>query len=178
MFTRTSRHSARLGRSPRNGYDTAMIESADNPGVRFPPPALYVVAVLGGYLMNRRWRLPIANGVPVRVVASALIVAWALLTVSSIGNFRRFRTSIVPVRPATSLVVSGPYRFTRNPMYVGLAILTVALSLFMNSWWPILLLVPVLILVQVLVIAPEERYLERRFGADYVIYTHRVRRWL
>ena len=78
----------------------------------------------------------------------------------------------------TALVISGPYRFTRNPMYVGLAALAVALSLFLDTWWTIVLLMPVLLVVRVVVIAPEERYLQRHFGADYVAYTQRVRRWL
>jgi protein-S-isoprenylcysteine O-methyltransferase Ste14 len=59
-----------------------------------------------------------------------------------------------------------------------LAMLTIALGLFMGTWWPVVLLLPVLVVVRVLVIAPEERYLERRFGADYIRYTERVRRWL
>jgi protein-S-isoprenylcysteine O-methyltransferase Ste14 len=63
-------------------------------------------------------------------------------------------------------------------MYVGLAVLTVALGLFMENWWPIVLLIPVLFVVRVFVIAPEERYLQRRFGAEYVDYSRRVRRWL
>jgi protein-S-isoprenylcysteine O-methyltransferase Ste14 len=62
-------------------------------------------------------------------------------------------------------------------MYVGMALLTVALGLFMDTWWPILLLLPVLLAVRVFVIAREERYLERRFGAEYVRYMQRVRRW-
>ena len=84
----------------------------------------------------------------------------------------------MPIRQAAALVLSGPYRFTRNPMYVALAALTAALGLFMDSWWPIALLIPVLVIVRVFVIAPEERYLKRRFGDDYVRYTQRVRRWL
>jgi protein-S-isoprenylcysteine O-methyltransferase Ste14 len=152
--------------------------SADNAGVRVPPPALYALAVLGGYLLNRRWPLPVGETRLVSALAWALTAVWLALTVSSIGNFRRSRTSIVPVRPASALVVAGPYRFTRNPMYVGLAALTAALGLFMGSWWQIVLLLPVLAIVRVFVIAREERYLERRFGEDYVRYTHRVRRWL
>ena len=153
-------------------------ESPDNPGVRVPPPALYALAVIGGYVLNRRWPLPVGDAVFITIVAWALTLAWLALTVSSIGNFRRARTSMIPVRPATALVIAGPYRFTRNPMYVGLAALTVALALFMNAWWPIVLLVPVLVIVRRFVIAPEERYLQRRFGADYVAYMHRVRRWV
>jgi protein-S-isoprenylcysteine O-methyltransferase Ste14 len=155
-----------------------MAENADNAGVRFPPPALYALAVLAGYVANLRWSLPIGGGAFATMVAWSLIVVWLALTISSIGTFRRSRTSIVPIRPATTLVISGPYRFTRNPMYLGLAALTIALGLFMNSWWPIAFVVPVLLIVRLFVIAPEERYLTRRFGADYVAYMRRVRRWI
>ena len=155
-----------------------MSQPQDNPGVRVPPPALYALALLGGYVINRWWPLPVGDGVWPHALAWALVVLWLLVTVISIGNFRRWRTSIVPVRPATALVISGPYRFTRNPMYVGLTALTVALSLFLDTWWAMVLLMPVLLVVRVFVIAPEERYLQRRFGADYVAYTQRVRRWL
>jgi protein-S-isoprenylcysteine O-methyltransferase Ste14 len=151
---------------------------ADNPGVRLPPAVLYVVAVVGGYMLNRRWPLRIGQHDIVQVAAWALTIAWLGLTIASVGKFWRARTSMVPIRPATVLVISGPYRFTRNPMYVGLALLTIALGLFADSWWPIVLLLPVLWVIDRFVIAREERYLTRRFGADYVTYTERVRRWL
>jgi len=143
-----------------------------------PPPVLYALAVLAGYFLNRRWPLPIGGGASAQAFAWLLAGGWLGLSAWSIGNFRRSRTSIVPIRPATTLVIAGPYRFTRNPMYVSLAALTVALGLFLDTWWPIVLLVPVLFVVRTFVIAPEERYLERRFGADYVAYAQRVRRWL
>ncbi|MEP7246431.1 MAG: isoprenylcysteine carboxylmethyltransferase family protein [Gammaproteobacteria bacterium] len=155
-----------------------MAEVPDNAGVRVPPPALYALAVIGGYALNRRWPLPVGEGTAITMLAGALTLGCLALMASSIVNFRRSKTSIVPVRPATTLVIAGPYRFTRNPMYVGLAALTVALALFMNSWWPIVLLIPVLLVVRVFVIAPEERYLQRRFGADYVAYMRQVRRWV
>jgi protein-S-isoprenylcysteine O-methyltransferase Ste14 len=155
-----------------------MTARLDSPGVRVPPPALYAVAVLGGYLLNRRWPLPVGDSGLVQGLAWVLTLACLALTVSSIGRFWRSRTSIVPIRPATTLVIAGPYRFTRNPMYVGLAALTIALGFFINSWWPTVLLLPVLLLVRRFVIAPEERYLERRFGAEYAAYRQRVRRWL
>ena len=155
-----------------------MGDARDNPGVRFPPPLLYALAVIGGSVLNRLWPLPVGQSVFIKALASALTFASLALAVSSIGNFRRSRTSILPVRPATALVIAGPYRFTRNPMYVGMAALTVALALFLDTWWVIVLLVPVLLVVRLFVIAPEERYLRRRFGADYVAYMRRVRRWL
>jgi protein-S-isoprenylcysteine O-methyltransferase Ste14 len=155
-----------------------MADRPDNPRVRFPPPLLYALAVLGGYVLNRQWPLPVGGAAFLKLLAWALTFASLALAVSSIANFLRSRTSIVPVRPATALVIAGPYRFTRNPMYVAMAALTVALALFINTWWVILLLVPVLLVVRWFVIAPEERYLRRRFGADYVAYMRRVRRWV
>jgi protein-S-isoprenylcysteine O-methyltransferase Ste14 len=150
----------------------------DSPGVRFPPPLLYVAAVLVGIWLERLWPVPIPRTPLVIAVGMALTGGWLALAVPSILRFWRSNTSIIPVRPAQALVVSGYYRFSRNPMYVSLALLTAAFGCFLGTWWPIVLLIPTLVLVQVLVIIPEERYLERRFGADYVAYTRRVRRWI
>ena len=107
-----------------------------------------------------------------------LVACWALLAGTAIGLFRRRDTSMITFRPASALVIAGPYRFTRNPMYVSLALLTLAFALFLNTWWVVVLLVPALVAVQQVVIVPEEKYLRRRFGADYEAYTRQVRRWL
>jgi protein-S-isoprenylcysteine O-methyltransferase Ste14 len=155
-----------------------MAPRSDNPGVWFPPPLWYLLAVLVGVLLNRRWPLPVAEG-PLTIVAGICFVAgWMALAFASIGRFRRSKTTIVPIRPAEALVLSGPYRYTRNPMYVSLALLTIACGLLLETWWPIVLLVPALALVQRFVILREERYLRRRFGAEYEAYAQRVRRWL
>src|SRR3954468_5241315 len=151
---------------------------ADSPGVRVPPPALYMLGVLGGYALNRRWPLPLGDSAFVQVLAWGLTAAAVALAVSGVRTFRRSRTSIVPIRPATALVIAGPYRFTRNPMYVAMAAMTIAAGLLVNSWWVMFLLVLVLLIVRVFVIGPEERYLQRQFGADYVAYTNQVRRWV
>jgi protein-S-isoprenylcysteine O-methyltransferase Ste14 len=155
-----------------------MSERPDNPGVLFPPPFLYVAAVIAGALLDRRWRLSIGADTIRETIAVLLLAASAVLFFSSFRSFWRKRTSMIPVRPATALVSTGLYRVTRNPMYVGLALLTVAMGLFLDTWWPILLLIPTLICVQQFVIVPEERYLRRRFGAEYDAYTRQVRRWL
>ena len=155
-----------------------MTAPSDNPGVKFPPPLLYAAAVIGGIFLDHRWFLPIGSGMWREVVGSALVGLWAVLTATSVGRFLLARTSILPMRPASTFIQSGPYRFTRNPMYVGLALLTISFGLFFNTYWPIVLLVPVLLLIQRFVILPEERYLRRRFGADYEAYTRKVRRWL
>src|SRR5688572_28523768 len=117
-----------------------MTDRSDNPGVRIPPPLFYGAAVIGGWLLNRRWPLPL-RGDPAHVAIGWLLVAASVgLMFPSVRLFWRRRTSILPIRPATALVVEGPYRFTRNPMYVGMAMLTVAFGLLLNTWWPMLLL--------------------------------------
>jgi protein-S-isoprenylcysteine O-methyltransferase Ste14 len=136
------------------------------------------MAVLAGYFLDRRWPLALPRNPLVTLVAIILIVGSIMLALDSIRRFFRSRTSIVPIRPAAALVLSGPYRFTRNPMYLSLALLTIACGMLLGSWWPILLLAPTLVSIRQFVILPEERYLRRRFGAEYELYTRRVRRWV
>ena len=155
-----------------------MTAQSDHAGVWFPPPFWYALAVLGGVLLDRRWPLPVAGGPLITVVGAVCVLGWMALAIDSIGRFRRSKTSIVPIRPAEALVLSGAYRYTRNPMYVSLALLTIGCGLLLATWWPIVLLLPTLVIVQLFVILPEERYLRRRFGTAYEAYTRRVRRWL
>ncbi len=152
--------------------------SAVSPGVRVPPPLLYGGAVVAGWLLDRQTPLPIGGGRGRTLLAWALVAGWAALALSAIGLFRRRRTSMLPFRPASALVVAGPYRLSRNPMYVSLTLLAAAFALFLNTWWIVVLQVPTLLAVQRFVIVPEEQYLRRRFGAEYDAYTRRVRRWL
>jgi protein-S-isoprenylcysteine O-methyltransferase Ste14 len=151
---------------------------SDSPGVWFPPPLWYALAVLIGFVLDRRWPLPITAGPLTTIAGVVFVVGWIAIAFPSIGRFRRSKTSIVPIRPADALVLSGPYNYTRNPMYVSLALLTIACGLFLATWWPLILLVPTLAIVQQFVILPEERYLRRRFGNEYEAYARRVRRWL
>ena len=92
--------------------------------------------------------------------------------------FFRARTHLIPNRPANALVMAGPYRFTRNPMYVSLTAVYLGVCVLMLSLWALLLLPLVLMVIYTKVIAPEEAYLERRFGGEYAHYRKRVRRWL
>jgi protein-S-isoprenylcysteine O-methyltransferase Ste14 len=104
-------------------------------------------------------------------------LALLMLTVALI-TFLRHRTGIYPNQPATVIVRSGLYRFSRNPMYVALAILYVGIVLLTNLLWPLLLLPLVLLVLQKAVIAREERYLKEAFGESYEQYCRQVRRWI
>jgi len=155
-----------------------MQTSSDSPGVHVPPPLFYASAVLAGWLLDGRWPLPITVSPARTALAWVSVTSWAVLAASAIGLFRRRQTSMIPFRPATALVTTGPYAFTRNPMYGSLALLTLAFALFLNTWWIVVLLIPALVVVQQFVIVREEGYLRRRFGAEYDEYARRVRRWL
>jgi protein-S-isoprenylcysteine O-methyltransferase Ste14 len=156
-----------------------MNDRPDTPGVRVPPPLFFALAVLGGWLLDRGWRpLPVGGDGTRVVMAWLLIAAFVLLMGSGVQSLWRRHTSMLPFRPATTMVIEGPYRLTRNPMYVGMALLTVAFGLLLNTWWPMLLLPAAIMALQRFVIVREERYLRRRFGAAYEEYTRRVRRWL
>ncbi len=87
-------------------------------------------------------------------------------------------TNISPRKPATTLVDSGPYRFSRNPLYVAMTLLFIGLTLLINSWWGVVLLVPVILLLHFGVVCREERYPERKFGEEYNRYRSRVRRYV
>ena len=84
----------------------------------------------------------------------------------------------MPGRPSTALVTYGPYKITRNPMYIGFILVYFGLAIIMTSVWILLLLIPVFVILQRGVVVPEEEYLERRFGATYRRYKARVPRWL
>ena len=154
---------------------------ADSPGIRFPPPLVYVAPMALGFLFHRAW--PVGIGpTPIRpmivMVGWALIALWASIQLPAYYLFYRARTSLMPSQPATMVVEVGPYRWSRNPMYVGLTVLSIGVAFVFNALWPLVLL-PVAVLVTDRYIIPrEEQYLERAFGDGYREYRNRVRRWL
>ena len=155
-------------------------KSPAHAGVVFPPPLLYVIGLLAGRLLDQWRRLAITSGPStVRTAGAVLGVAlWLAIFLSAWATFRRVRTTLIPNRPANALATGGPYRWTRNPMYVSLVALYLGVALLMNSWWPVVLLPLVIVLVDRLVIAREERYLAAAFGGEYDRYRARVRRWV
>lgn len=144
-----------------------------------PPPPLFIVPFIASLRLGRL--LPFDFGAaesPARVVGIALIVAALGLLGLAPALFAWRRTTIVPHRSSQSLVTDGPYRITRNPMYLGLTLLYVGASLFANSVWPLVALGLPLWVMQSKTIPFEEANLERVFGDSYRSYCQRVRRWI
>jgi len=152
-----------------------------HPGVHYPPPILFVAGFFLGTFLERRWPTTVH---PEALRPVAVVVAWGLVAVSTAlvlwagATFARHRTAVYPNLPARRLVTGGPYRYSRNPMYVGLTVLYLAGVLWLDTLWPLLLLPLVLALLQRAVIRREERYLAAAFGDDYREFRRSVPRWL
>lgn len=157
--------------------------SPKNPGVKVPPPFLFLLGLgLAWLLETRLKRIRVASSIPIahalEILGVALLAAGLLLMLWGLLTFARARTAILPIRPATHIVDHGPYRFTRNPMYTGMATAYLGGTFIMNSAWAIILLPFVMFTLYHLVIKREEYYLSSAFPTEYSEYTKRVRRWL
>ena len=164
----------------------------DTPGVIAPPPLIYLGFLLAGWGLSVLGARPeaaaaglgwLATGVGLdlelrRGLALVLIVGGLFLDGMAAGLFRRRGTAVEPWKPSTVLVHEGPYRFSRNPIYVGFAVTYAGLAVGMDSALALFLLLPCLAVVDQFVIQREERYLAAKFGADYDAYRRKVRRWL
>ena len=142
------------------------------------PPVYFLAAIILMVLLDRvlpMWRW---HWVPGRWLGIALVVAGLSLTLASARLFRRRKTAIKPFEQSSVLVVEGPYRVSRNPMYVGLSIVLAGIGLLLESFAP-LVVIPVFVgVIRTRFIAAEEQMLAQQFGDAYAEYRSRVRRWL
>lgn len=152
----------------------------DTPGVIAPPPFIFLVFLVAGWGLDQWLATPAfpVDDMVRKGAALALIIGGLVLEFWASGLFQKAGTNVVPYRPATALVTEGPYRFSRNPMYVGFAITYLGLALGLESAIAVALLLPCLFVMNWGVIGREERYLEARFGKAYLDYKAKVRRWL
>jgi protein-S-isoprenylcysteine O-methyltransferase Ste14 len=112
------------------------------------------------------------------VIGGCIVIALGIaLNGSGFITFLRHRTAILPIRSAARLVTTGPYRYSRNPMYVGMAVVYIGIVILTNIAWPLVFLPVVLVALTYLVIRREERYLRGAFDSEYREYSSRVRRW-
>jgi protein-S-isoprenylcysteine O-methyltransferase Ste14 len=152
--------------------------SEDIAGVIAPPPLIYLAGLIAGFALEA-------------VLPGADLPAWvewgagALLVLAGLGLlawfntlFSRKGTAVEPWKPTTAIVTTGPYRFTRNPAYLGMALTYVGIAVLSSALWVLVPLPFVIAVIDRGVIAREERYLERRFGEEYLAYRRGVRRWV
>jgi len=152
----------------------------DTAGVIAPPPFIFAIFLAVGWGIDQALGAgPIAGqAMWQKVVAVALIAAGLGIEMWAAGLFHRAGTAAMPQKPSTALVTDGPFRFSRNPMYLGFALTYLGLGFGLNTPIGIGLLLPCMIVVTWGVVLREERYLEAKFGQPYRDYKARVRRWL
>jgi protein-S-isoprenylcysteine O-methyltransferase Ste14 len=142
----------------------------------------YLVGFLAGWVIDRWIGGPVVPPdapLNARFVPAGILIAVGLsLGLSAIWAIKRAGSAVAPMRPTTALVTSGPFRWSRNPIYLGLALCSAGVAVGLNLLWPLLLLPIVIWVVRRWVIAREEQYLERAFGREYRRYRERVPRWL
>jgi protein-S-isoprenylcysteine O-methyltransferase Ste14 len=140
-----------------------------------------VVALAAGFVLQYFFPVMLMRGAGVsalKALAILLLLAGMGLAASAVLTFRHAGTPVRPDRDSQVLVRSGPFRFSRNPMYLSLSLIYAGLSFFFNAVWPLLFLIPAIAVIRYYVIGAEEAYLLARFGAEYESYLRSVRRWL
>lgn len=146
------------------------------PGVRLPPPVVVGGLVVAGWLLGTVLPVPLGPPAPnlgvAVLLAAAALVGWALLVLVRAGNNPR------PDRPDTAMVQGGPFRLSRNPVYLGFVLAAAGFALFRGDLWGWLAVVAAFFWLDRRVIAREEAYLATRFGPPFAAYRARVRRWV
>jgi protein-S-isoprenylcysteine O-methyltransferase Ste14 len=141
------------------------------------PPVIYLGAIALGVVIHFVWPVPLvpsAVSMPVGVIGTLVAVA---LFVYAVRTFKAAGTPVPGNLPTTTIVRSGPYRFSRNPIYLAFSLLQLAIAVWVNSPWLVLTLVAAVAVMSLVVIPREERYLEARFPSEYSPYKVSVRRW-
>ena len=153
-------------------------DDQDKAGIVAPPPLIYLGSLVFGLLLSRRFP---ATFLPSRITRT---LGWSLLSggVLLLGWFewalRHAGTPASPYKPVSHLVTEGPFHYTRNPGYLSMTMIYTGIASLANALWAILLLPVTLLVIQRGVIEREERYLERKFGEEYLRYKAQVRRWI
>jgi len=141
------------------------------------PPIVYLVSILVGVGLNLVWPGQLFPHA-VEPLGPLLTLLAVVLFVLSVREFRKAQTPIRTRKPVTAVITTGPYRFSRNPIYLSFTLLQLGIGMWANSAWVVGMLIPTLVLMSYGVIAREERYMEQKFGDEYLRYRAAVRRWV
>ena len=155
-----------------------MSSKTDNPGVIAPPPLIFLGGLAAGYITNSFWTWPVDLGAAQTWIGIGMIAVGLGFSGWSVIEFTRHGTHPDPRHPTTAIVKSGPFRWSRNPIYVAFTLMHLGISLWAANAWMLVAVIPALALIRYGVIAREERYLMDKFGEEYETYRRVVRRWL
>jgi len=155
------------------------VANDDNPGIIAFPPLIWLVgAVISALVHFFLIRVPIMSYGTCLVCGIALVILAPTLALSALVSMKTAGTNVDPAKPALTIVRGGPFRFTRNPMYLALCLLQIALGFFLNDWITLLFVIPLALILHYGVILREERYLTAKFGEPYLELKRDVHRWL
>lgn len=145
-----------------------------------PPPLIYLVFLVMGLVANLYYRIPFSSpgNIVLLVLGLGIIASGLAFGALALGSMKSAGVSPLPWRAPGKLVVNGPFRFSRNPLYISLTLMYLGISVANNTLWPLAFLVFALIIVDRETILQEERFLEKKFGEEYRSYKARVRRWI
>jgi len=154
-------------------------EERDGASVQFPPPFVPIIALGVGVLIQRFiWPLAAPLAGPANFVVGGLLVAGGVaLMLAAMQHFQRTGQDPKPWESTPEIIATGIYRFTRNPMYLGMGLLQGGIGLLLSNSWVVAFVPLTWIVIYVIAIRHEEAYLERKFGSSYVDYKNSVRRW-
>ena len=142
------------------------------------PPLIYLGAIALGLLLHFAGPVRLVSDAVSVPLGAAVVVGAVALFSYSVRTFRIAGTPVPGNRPTTTIVRTGPYRWSRNPIYLAFSLLQLGIAFWVNSVWLLVTLIPAMALMSFVVIPREEHYLETRFPSDYVPYRASVRRWL
>lgn len=155
-----------------------MTDIKDNPGVIAPPPLIFIGGLIFGGFVSWFYPIQMLNGGLAVVLGNLLFWIGIAIIAIVFMQMRRAKTNIEPWKPTTKILDTGFYGYSRNPIYLGMILLYLAVSCFANYVWFLLFLPICLLIIHFGVILREEKYLESKFGDEYLDYKKRVRRWI
>jgi len=161
--------------------DIAIIDKK-GAAVKFPPPLIFFCLMLFGYGIQYLYPLTIeetiGESLAIRYFAIVMILIGMSIALYSLFQFFKAKTHVEPWQPTTSIITSGLFAYSRNPIYLSFCMLTIGTSIAFNNLWMLLSTIPSAYLVYVIAIKKEEQYLEKKFGEEYLAYKTKVRRWI
>ena len=153
-------------------------DNNDHPGVKLPPPLVFIgLGVVG---VGLQYVIPLSIGID--TPANYLGIGVIIVSIAGIGFlfklFKRYETEIEPWKTTSNIITTGPYKYSRNPVYIFLCGVPIGLGIIFNTYWALFAFIPALIIVYYTAVKKEEKYLETKFGQDYLDYKTKIRRWL